>query len=356
MPGVSLEGRRGAGLVQAKAGGWLAAGVGAWAGGRAKVSGAAGRLVLGAAFLLAGCSDPLGGPVDLFHDLQGGEIAAQRPPPPGAGLPYPKLASVPGKPVLPAPAFRNGLAAQLLAERDRTERVAADTPLAVVPPVPGAAAAVPAAGAGAPVAAASLDTAEAGPPAAKGGAPAAVAAGPAVGAGVTLAGAPADAAGAPSMPDAPPAPASFEGVLAEPAPTPRILPAGTAMPAGTQVFFADGSAVLAASQTQALKDFLSHRRRQGIEVVGLGSAASDTPDGQAAAVELALRRARAVAAALEAQHVPGRSDTAERKCVWARRGITAFAIGSAVGRIEPRQGAKVFCFFFSKKKAFLPFA
>ncbi len=286
---------------------------------------------------LGGCNDPVAAPVDLFHDLQGGEIAAQRPPPPGAGQPYPKLGSVPDKPVLPAQGYRSGLASQLLAERDRTERVAADTPVEPVPPPPpkpvipagaadGVAAGAPGAGTatGAPdtagPASATLDTAEAPPPAAPrqparvvGAEPAAPAAapaslpaqaGPASGTPVTVAGGSADFAAAPTLPDAPPAPATFEGVPAQPLPTPRVLPAGTALPKGTQVFFADGSAVLGASQTQALKDFLSHRRKQGIEVVGLGGAASDTPDGQAAAIELALRRARAVAVALQAQRVP----------------------------------------------------
>ncbi len=320
MPGCWSEGRLRLGSVQAKCG-WTPAG-----------------LMLAAGLALGGCSDPVSGPVDLFHDLQGGEIAAQRPPPPGAGQPYPKLGTVPAKPVLPATAYRNGLAAQLLAERDRTERVAADTPVAPVPPVPPpqapVAAVAPAApGAGnaptaapgtAPPASATLDTADAPPPAVPAPAkpapaleaqagPAAspgaipVQAGPAPGTPVTLGGASADFAAAPSLPDAPPAPAAFEGLPAQPLPTPRVLPAGTALPKGTQVYFADGSAVLGASQTQALKDFLSHRRKQGIEVVGLGGAASDTPDGQAAAVELALRRARAVAVALEAQRVPGSS-------------------------------------------------
>ncbi len=267
--------------------------------------------MMAAALVLAGCHDPLSTPVDLFHDLEGGEIAAQRPPPPGAGQPYPSLGSVPAKPTLPTSAYRNGLAAQLTAERDRTQRVAADTPLAALPPPPPPpvpVATAPSDGAvasGAP-AAATLATAESPPPpSASLPVVAPVPAGPAAGAPLTIASDPADQVGIPSLPAAPPPPATFEGVPAEPAPTPRVLPAGLAgTPAGTQVFFADNSAVLAPSQTQALKDFLSHRRKQGIEVIGLGSAASDSPDGQAAAIELALRRARAVEAALVAQHVP----------------------------------------------------
>ena len=32
-------------------------------------------------------------PVSWWHDLQGGKIAEERPPPPGADQPYPNLAS-----------------------------------------------------------------------------------------------------------------------------------------------------------------------------------------------------------------------------------------------------------------------
>jgi hypothetical protein len=56
------------------------------------------------ALLLAGCSSfPASmNPVSWWHDLQGGKIAEERPPPPGADQPYPNLASVPPKPEAPA--------------------------------------------------------------------------------------------------------------------------------------------------------------------------------------------------------------------------------------------------------------
>ncbi len=278
--------------------------------------------MLVAGLALGGCHDPLSGPVDLFHDLQGGEIAAQRPPPPGAGQPYPKLGSVPAKPSLPAASYRNGLAAQLAAERDRTEREAADAPLAPLPPPAAAAAptmpalagttppqaALPAGGA-APLAAATLATADApAPPPARRAAPIAVAgapAGPAPDAPLTIASDPSLPADLQALPPAPPPPATFEGIAAEPAPTPRVLPAGLAAPpSGTRLFFPEGSAVLPPSQTQTLREFLRTRGKRPVEVVGLGAAQSDTPDGQAAAIALALRRARAVATALEGQRVP----------------------------------------------------
>ena len=49
------------------------------------------------------------------------------------------------------------------------------------------------------------------------------------------------------------------------------------------------------------------RGHQTIEVTGGGEATSDSPDGQAAAIDLALKRAHAVAEGLQAQHVPSAS-------------------------------------------------
>ena len=73
---------------------------------------------------------------------------------------------------------------------------------------------------------------------------------------------------------------------------------------GTPIFFAPASAVLPASQIQALKDFLGHRAGRTIEIIGLGDASADTPEGQATAIALALGRARAVSDALAELHVP----------------------------------------------------
>ena len=57
------------------------------------------------AWLLAGCSSVPSSinPVSWWHDLQGGKIAEQRPPPPGADQPYPNLATVPPKPAAAGP-------------------------------------------------------------------------------------------------------------------------------------------------------------------------------------------------------------------------------------------------------------
>ncbi len=276
-----------------------------------------------ACLALAGCGNPLRQPVDLFHNLEGGQIAAQRPPPPGAGMPYPKLGSVPTqKPVMPDKAFRSSLESELESERDRTERVAADTPIVVVvpPPAPVPAAAAPGPAATEGVANATMQAAEPAPPLAAPSVPksaaaavapapeaavAVVAPSPSPGAGLKIVGTPDLPAGLPEIPAAPPAPATFEGVAAEPAPTVRIIPVSTLTPPpGTAVYFPHGSVALPASQIQVVKDVAVRRGKQAIDIIGQGDADSDTPDGQEAAIALALKRADAVAKALQALHVP----------------------------------------------------
>src|SRR3954451_9375076 len=68
-------------------------------------------------------------PVDWWHQLQGGEIAAQRPPPPGVTDPYPNLAQVPPRPTPTDAATRRALLAQLATLRDRTKQEAAQEPI-----------------------------------------------------------------------------------------------------------------------------------------------------------------------------------------------------------------------------------
>ena len=83
------------------------------------------------AALLAGCSSgsPSINPVTWWHDLQGGEIAKQRPPPPGASDPYPNLATVPNHPPAADPALRQQIENQLVADRTSAREVAAASPL-----------------------------------------------------------------------------------------------------------------------------------------------------------------------------------------------------------------------------------
>jgi outer membrane protein OmpA-like peptidoglycan-associated protein len=259
-----------------------------------------------AAALLAGCGgdNPLDTPVSWFHDLEGGVIAEQRPPPPGVGMPYPKLVTVPARPTLPDAKYRDALQEKLLAERDRTERIAAHTP--VEPPVlgpPSPSAVTPASsGAAAPAVQASLPAAEARAPAPQTPEPS----GPPADAPLVLVGDLPPDPGAASIPTAPPPPATFEGVPAEPAPTPPP-PTPAHLPAalrGTDILFLPGEAILRQSQMQTLQQIAGSRKRHRLEITGLGEAVSDSPDGQAAAIELGLKRAQAVAQAFASLHVP----------------------------------------------------
>jgi outer membrane protein OmpA-like peptidoglycan-associated protein len=276
--------------------------------------------------LLCGC-DPLQTPIDLYHGLEGGEIAAERPPPPGAGEPYPHVGTVPPRPVVPSPAFRTAMQSELAAERDQKELMAADLPMEKVPPPPQAAAtaprgAAPAAGSSAAATAPAPANAAAAPPAdappdssnatieAADAAPPAVQAGPPTppalpaDAQLQIVGEPAQFASLPLVPDAPPPPATFEGVPPQPAPSPRMVPHPVKLPMGKPVFFANGSDVVTPSQKQTIDEIAGSHGRKSIQIIGLGEADADTPVGQEAAIDLGLRRARAIADEFAAMHVP----------------------------------------------------
>jgi outer membrane protein OmpA-like peptidoglycan-associated protein len=271
---------------------------------------------LAACALLCGC-DPLEKPIDLFHGLEGGEIAAERPPPPGAGEPYPHVGTVPDRPGVPTPAFRNAMQTELATERDQKELLAADLPMEKVPPPPQAAPASPAAGAAAapgaaqPPANTQADAADSSATiaAADSKTPAAPAGPPPppplpADAKLQIVGEPLQFGTLPLVPDAPPAPATFEGVPPEPMPSPRLLPQPVPLPKGKPVFFANGSDVITPSQKQSIGEIAGSRGKKSIEIIGLGEAEFDTPLGQEAAIDLGLRRARAVADTFAAMHVP----------------------------------------------------
>ena len=284
----------------------------------------------GTACSLAACGNqnPVMTPVGWWHDLQGGEIAATRPPPPGADLPYPKLGTIPPKPVLPSNSFRDTVRDQLANERDDSERQAARHPIETVlrvPPPPPPQPAVPAAD----TANATLPGADAPPPKQPAATPAVAATalpadgGPVPGTPVTLAGALPDTSGLPPIPEAPPAPATFEGVAAQPAPSlapplPVHAPRGWL---GSPVLFGTNSAVLDPSQNETLKDIVAKRGKGHIEVEGHGDAQADSPDAQQAAITLALKRAQAIADALQKMHVLPES---------IRLSATAFGRGAAL--------------------------
>ncbi|MDQ2764542.1 MAG: hypothetical protein M3Y22_14010, partial [Pseudomonadota bacterium] len=86
-----------------------------------KIKGAGCRFSTGVAILalLSGCSSLPSSinPVEWWHGLQGGAIAEQRPPPPGADQPYPNLATVPAKPASPDMKLHQQIADALVADR-----------------------------------------------------------------------------------------------------------------------------------------------------------------------------------------------------------------------------------------------
>jgi outer membrane protein OmpA-like peptidoglycan-associated protein len=302
--------------------------------------------------LLAGCSSVPSAinPVSWWHDLQGGKIADERPPPPGADQPYPNLASVPPKPTPPDSAALANIANALIADRTNAQHVAAAAPIAdpslpsaspglfgrgTVPPPPppgpaNASATMPAAEAppapaapSAPVPAAPAPSAAAGTPAM----PAPPATAPVGGVQSTPLAPPGATAQPPAvaaeppppLPTTPPPPPNLPGAVASPPqpppaappPVPPAAPAtvAAATPApnadnSVSVLFVTGSATLSPSAASTLKQLAAKRGNGIIAVTGYGDADSDSPDAQSAALALGLSRAQAMATALTSAGVP----------------------------------------------------
>lgn len=310
----------------------------------------AGLACVGLTAFLAACSSVPAAlnPVKWWHGLQGGTIAEQRPPPPGADDPYPNLGTVPPRPAPSDPKLRQQIADGLIADRGNAQHDAAGVQLAdpsnpnaapglfgrgtarppAPPPPGGASASFPATDATAPPPSA--------PPMATERA-AGVARAP-VGAVQLAEPAVQPDAARPALPTAPPAPANLPGapasaavpperpasampsttIAAQATPpgdattqttpvTPATPPPGgaTATPGrSVGVPFAVGSAVVPRPSIAALRQLAARRGGGNIAVTGFGEAAgSDAPD-QSAALSLALARAQAVAGALTTLGVP----------------------------------------------------
>ncbi len=305
---------------------------------RCATSGAIAPAMMAALLLLSGCGgrDPVDAPVNWWHQLEGGEIAKQRPPPPGVDAPYPLIGTTPSSPPpMLSPDLRTALTRHLEEQRNLSARLNADDPIAALPPTQPPAAAKPAQGGTTPTASATPapGPAKSASAAAANPAPAAAPAAPAV-SSATL-----DAAEAPpappvaiqpvlAMPDVVPERA---GMIAESGPTPQIpaAPPGSpalpgfpvvaaptyaaqshpdyalADPPGERLLFPDGSDALSPGQDGILRELVSHRGKAGtIFVHGYGDAASDAPADQAQALTLGALRARAVAGWMQAHGVP----------------------------------------------------
>jgi outer membrane protein OmpA-like peptidoglycan-associated protein len=82
---------------------------------------------------LVSCSQPdwsKMNPETWWHNMEGGAIAQNRPPAPGANQPYPNLASVPARPADPDRAALQDITDGLVADRTNAQHVAAAAPLA----------------------------------------------------------------------------------------------------------------------------------------------------------------------------------------------------------------------------------
>ena len=116
----------------------------------------------------------------------------------------------------------------------------------------------------------------------------------------------ATAAPQPAMPAAPPAPPRIAGPAGGTATgaTPAAAAPAAVTADAVRVSFAPGSATLTPAAAEALKSLAARRGTKGITVTGYGEARGSDPSAQVAAVGLGLSRARAIAAALEADGVP----------------------------------------------------
>jgi len=324
-----------------------------------------------ALLLLAGCSrvPPPINPVSWWHGLEGGEIAADRPPPPGDKQPYPMLAAAPTRPAgMPDWEWKK-LTETLAAQRATAQGYATANPVPTLPA--GTRPAVPAPvqapdAAGTPIGASddfaalspSRSVAVAGAPAATGNTAANSASDPLAAMnfdaatpkprasaprttalpGATTGAAPADngffaPTNEPSIPGAlspaaqadeamlpalpgslplapsvpgfgvPQTPRVVVAAAPPPQPAPYVPPPPLPKVAPVMVGFAPGSAIITVPMDNALKALAHQRKTAHIEATGYGGAKTDAISVQAAAMPLAIERARAITVRLLASGV-----------------------------------------------------
>ena len=337
--------------------------------------------VLGLALLLVlgGCSDVPNrvNPVSWWHDLEGGQIAQYRPPPPNPNAPFPKIADQPARPAGMPDWEWSQLSATLAATRASAQTYAAANPIPTLPQTPAppppvarrkpvaAAVAPPAAPADAaqsaataaeiarlaaapgpagsqtpppPSAAVATATANAGntstsaltfqgpsakpPSSGPQSVPIRDAAGDKVSYfdpsnGLSIPGAldpveqpdeahpPPVPASVPSPPAVPgfairSVPSTYMAPVPVPQPAPYVPPAPLPAVAPVPIRFAAHSAVLTPPMQKALLTLLQSAQGAHIAVTGFGDAASVAIPDQAAAMPLALERARAMVVQLTA--------------------------------------------------------
>ena len=256
------------------------------------------RLAVALLLALAGCDARVpNGALDLYHGLEGGPIADQRPPPPGNELPYPIIGGIPARPLAADVAAQQRISDSLAAQRDSAEAAAAQNPLTALAPAP--ALPKPPAATDPNASKVVVDAAQA--PPAPVPAPAKPAPAPTLGIDSVPA-IPAAIASGP-LPEfaaaPPPAPVGFETPSPLPPPDKPIAAAPPAsLPNGVAVDFTPGSSNLPPSATLHLRRFVLAHPGAALVVTGRGDAVLPNPAAQSRALDLALKRAQAIAASL----------------------------------------------------------
>jgi outer membrane protein OmpA-like peptidoglycan-associated protein len=322
-------------------------------------------MLVTAGWILAGCStissmDPVG----WWHQREGGKIAEERPPPPGANQPYPNMSTVPARPTPPNQDEMKKLTEALVADRTNAQHAAQSAPLAdpssptaspslfgvgTAPPPPPAGvvsqSGAPATGSASPVAnvaSASMPAVSApapspaprkavqstpleAPPAqsAQAQAPPGSTQVPAAPAQSTQAAAatasggtpPAEPAASPTssvalagpQPDLPAAPPPRPAAAGAPPVTPAAPTPMPAPPSGasTSIVFLEQTSNLTQPAADEVKAFAAKRGNATISVIGYGDSTSSDPDAQSAALTLGLSRAQSIVDALKVDGVPG---------------------------------------------------
>ena len=279
-----------------------------------------------------GLSNPVFGqsstdPVAVLHSAEGGAIAQPRPAMPNADAAYPNLSTVPAHPPVPDRNARNAVAQKLVADRANAQYETKSEPLPVPqPPAPVKSAqggddsmgatmsAVQAKPAPRPVKAADATPVAKSSPAA---APAPIKTDKPAASAVAVATPAAPVASLPPMASAPPRAPAFAGVppQVQPTPPPVAPPAAAPVRPATvladaakapqiRVGFAPGSDMLTGEALATLKVFAHSRGSRSIVVTGFGDVDSADARTQTAGLQLALNRARAVAAYLTNVGVP----------------------------------------------------
>ena len=276
--------------------------------------GARGKAPYLAILLLAACqSTPNTGPEAWWHDAVGGKIAQQRPPAPGEKDPYPNLATVPAKPPPADTAAWNKVTSALIMDRIAANQAAALAPIpparpTVVPPARPTVAPAPADGPSM-----SLSALTAPPPAAPPN-PRTTTPPPPVAAPIArppIPTGPKISTALPALPALPVREPPRPNIA--PGPPPPLVPATAAAPPPAlraandiTVDFSPRSFALTDAALAQIRAIAEAHGELGIAVVGYGDARTSDALAQAAALDLGLSRAQALATALAARGVPAR--------------------------------------------------